>query len=131
MGSIPIYSNQITLGNMLLKFNQISVATLHALNYVNCIQYLSKTIANNNLLLDEIKRSWDFKVLPFIKKTPILEKKSKTWSTKMHNKILMPFIKVPRQKIYTPQIKKPKQNIEFKMKVSSCKTLNFDCPILF
>jgi hypothetical protein len=51
---------------MLLKFNQISVATLHALNYVNCIQYLSKTIANNNLLLDEIKRSWDFKVLPFI-----------------------------------------------------------------
>ncbi len=31
----------------------------------------------------------------------------------MHNKILMPFIKVPRKTFYTPQIKKPKQNIEF------------------
>ncbi len=31
----------------------------------------------------------------------------------MHNKILTPFVKVPRQIIYTPQIKKPNQNIEF------------------
>jgi hypothetical protein len=31
----------------------------------------------------------------------------------MRNKILTPFINVPRQTFYTPQIKKPKKNIEF------------------
>jgi len=77
------------------------------------LNYLNKAIGNYNLLLDERKNSWDLKVLPFIKKMPIWGKISKTLSTKMHNKIPTPFIKVPRQTFYTPQIKKPKQNIEF------------------
>ncbi len=75
--------------------------------------YLNKVIGNNNLLLDERKKSWDLKVLPFTKKIPIFGKISKKWSTKMRNKILTPFIKVPWQTFYTPQIKKTKQNIEF------------------
>jgi hypothetical protein len=68
------------------------------------LNYLNKAIGNNKLIFDERKKSWDFKVLAFIKKTHFWENIQK-WNTKMHNKILKPFIKIPRQMFYISPIK--------------------------
>jgi len=46
------------------------------------LNYLNKSIGNNNLLLDERKKSWDFKVLPFILKYTFLGKYPKNGAPK-------------------------------------------------